>query len=97
MALEIQFNLHVDGDELPDAFLDAQELELMFENTRRSLGAGLRRKFRDVTCDEHSVAPKFTITGVYDNNKEEMDIRYHVDTCCQPFLLRVMAILNQRA
>ena len=63
---------------------------------RRSIGAGLERKFRDVVCGEHGEAPAFKISGVYDHAKEEMDIQYHVDTCCQFFLLRVMQILNQR-
>ena len=96
MTLEIQFDLRTEGEKLPDPFLDACELELMFENTRQSMGAGLRRKFRDVLCPEHGEAPCFKITGVYDNEREEMDIQYHVDTCCQMFLLRVMQILNQR-
>ena len=97
MSLKIDFDLRTEGQELPDAFLDPYELELMFDNTRRSLGAALRRKFSGIVCAEHAQAPSFTISGVYDQNSEEMDIRYHVDTCCQYFLLRVMQILNQRA
>lgn len=97
MSLTIDFDLRAEGQELPDAFLDPYELELMFDNTRRSLGAALERKFGAVVCAEHAQAPSFTISGVYDNESEEMDISYHVDTCCQYFLLRVMQILNQRA
>ncbi|MYD11191.1 MAG: hypothetical protein F4X02_14270 [Chloroflexi bacterium] len=97
MCLRIDFHLRTEGEELPDAFLEAYELELMFDNTRRSLGAALERKFSDVVCAEHAEAPSFTISGVYNNEREDMDIRYHVDTCCQFFLLRVMQILNQRA
>ena len=94
--LQIDFELRADGDELPDAFLDASEVEMMFDGTRRSLEAGLRRKFQAVTCGEHQVPPKFTISGIYDRQSEQMDLQYHVDTCCQAFLLRVMQILNQR-
>ena len=97
MSLKINFDLRAEGEELPDAFLDPYELELMFDNTRRSLGAALERKFGDVVCAEHAQAPSFTISGIYHNESEDMDIRYHVDTCCQRFLLRVMQILNQRA
>lgn len=97
MSLEIDFDLRVEGEALADPFLDSYELELMFDGTRRSIGAGLKRKFADVVCDEHIAAPRFKISGVYDNALEEMDIQYHVDTCCQAFLLRVMQILNQRA
>ncbi|MCY4070449.1 MAG: hypothetical protein OXG60_04065 [Chloroflexi bacterium] len=94
--MKIQFDLRTEGDELPEAFLDETELEQMFESTRRSIGAGLRRKFRDVLCAEHEQAPSFLISGVYDKEIEEMDIQYHVDTCCRYFLLRVMQILNQQ-
>ena len=58
----------------------------MFDSTRQSIGRGLRRKFADIVCAEHAEAPKFKISGVYDNSIEEMDIQYHVDTCCQRFL-----------
>lgn len=94
--MEIKFDLRTEGEALPDAYLDAAELRLMFESTRRSIGDGLRRKFRDVVCDEHVQAPNFRICGVYDREAEEMDIQYHVDTCCQLFLMRVMQILNSR-
>ncbi len=94
--LQINFDLRADGRELPDAFLDASELELMFDSTRHSVGGGLRRKFQTVICEEHDAAPRFTIHGVYDRETEQMDLQYHVDTCCQAFLLRVMQILNQR-
>ena len=95
--LDIDFDLRVEGQAPADPFLDRYELEQMFDNTRRSIGTGLRRKFADVICEEHQQAPEFKISGVYDYNSEEMDIQYHVDTCCQVFLLRVMQILNKRA
>ncbi|MDE2819184.1 MAG: hypothetical protein OXI40_05570 [Chloroflexota bacterium] len=94
--MKIQFDLRSEGEALPEAFLDETELERMFESTRRSIGAGLRRKFRGVLCAEHEQAPSFLISGVYDKQIEELDIQYHVDTCCRYFLLRVMQILNQQ-
>lgn len=97
MSLQIDFDLRVEGEALAEPFLDRYELELMFDGARQSIGAGLQRKFEDIICAEHDEAPRFKISGVYDNALEEMDIQYHVDTCCQPFLLRVMRVLNQRA
>lgn len=94
--MEIEFDLRTEGEELPDAFLDRYELDMMFENTRRSIRGGLERKLDDVICDEHHQAPTFKITGVYNNEDEQMDVHYHVDTCCQMFLVRVMRILNQQ-
>jgi len=93
--MDIEFDLRTEGEELPDAFLDSYELELMFDSTRRSIRSGLERKLDGVVCDEHGEPPKFKITGVYNNEAEQMDIHYHVDTCCQMFLVRVMRILNQ--
>ena len=97
MSLDIKFDLRIEGEALADPFLDSLELEQLFDSTRRSIGGDLRRKFADIVCDAHEQAPRFKISGVYDNEAEEMDIQYHVDTCCQAFLLRVMQILNRRA
>ncbi|MCY3781361.1 MAG: hypothetical protein OXG78_13700 [Chloroflexi bacterium] len=97
MSLTIEFDFRAVGEELPDAFLDDYELQLMFDSTRRSLGDSLERDFRDVLCGEHNEAPMFKVTGIYDREKEEMDLQYHVDTCCRYFLLHVMQILNQRS
>ncbi len=97
MCLTIGFDFHTQGEEQPDAFLDEFELQQMFDSTRRSLGSALERSFHDVVCGEHDRAPGFTVTGVYDRGTEVMDIQYHVDTCCQSFLLRVMQVLNKRA
>jgi len=97
MSVDIEFDLSIDGDAPAEPFLDRFELEQMFAGARRSIGGDLRRKFADIVCAEHAEAPKFKISGVYDISMEEMDIQYHVDTCCQRFLMRVMQILNQRA
>ena len=97
MTLNIEFDLRVEGTAQAEPFLDNYELKQMFDSTRLSIGASLQRKFADIVCDEHAQAPTFKISGVYDNAIEEMDLQYHVDTCCQGFLLRVMQILNQRA
>ncbi len=97
MSLQIKFELRAEGDEQPDAFLDAAERELLFASTRASISAGLQRKLRAVICGEHGGAPAITVSGVYDNATEQMELDYHIDTCCQAFLLRVVQILNQRA
>ena len=96
IAMEIEFEFSIEGEELPEAFLSHYELEMMFESTRQSIGGGLERKFEGILCDEHRAAPQFKITGLYNNRTEQMDIQYHVDTCCQMFLVRVMRILNQK-
>lgn len=94
--MEIEFDFLTEGDELPDAFLSVYELDMMFDHTRQSIRNGLERKFEAVMCTDHCVAPKFKITGRYNNETEQLDIQYHVDTCCKLFLVRVMAILNKK-
>lgn len=94
--MEIAFDLRTEGDALPDAFLDPYELEMMFDSARQSIRAGLERKIGDMTCAEHGQTPKFLIAGRYDQASEQMDIQYHIDTCCQLFLLDVMRMLNRQ-
>ena len=94
--MDIEFDFLTEGNELPDAFMSTYELDMMFDHTRQSIRNGLERKFDSIMCDDHCVTPKFKITGVYNNETEQMDMQYHVDTCCQMFLVRVMKILNQK-
>lgn len=93
--MEIAFDLRTEGEALPGAFLDAAELEMMLDHTRRSISAGLKRKLRDAVCAKHGQAPNFLITGRYDHESEQMDVHYRVDACCQLFLLDVMRMLNR--
>ncbi|MAU13680.1 MAG: hypothetical protein CL607_27940 [Anaerolineaceae bacterium] len=92
--LEINFDFDTEGSAHEDAFLDAYELDMLFQQTSQSIRAGLERKLADVTCAEHGNAPRITITGRYDRETEQMDLNYHVDTCCQLFLVRVVKLLN---
>ena len=92
--LEIIFDFDTEGNAHEDAFLDPYELEMLFEQTKGSIQAGLERKLADVTCDEHGKEPRITITGRYDHETEQMDLNYHIDTCCQLFLVRVVKLLN---
>lgn len=94
--MEITFDLRTEGEAPPDAFLNPYELEMMFDSTRQSIRAGLERKLADRVCAEHGQPPKFLISGRYDHASEQMDIQYHIDTCCRLFLLDVMRMLNRQ-
>lgn len=97
MPLTVDFDFRIVNEAAPEAFLDEQEIRLMFDSTRRSLSESIQRRFHDLVCGEHGEAPSFKISGVYDRCQEELDIQYHVDTCCRFFLLRVMRELNRQA
>ena len=90
----IQYEFDVDGTLHDDPFLSPYEISLMFDQTKQSLGRALERKLGDITCEEHGEGPTITISGRYDAEREEMDINYHVDTCCQMFMVRVIKTLN---
>jgi hypothetical protein len=95
--VEIIFDFDTEGSEQEDSFLDPYEINMMFEQTRRDLGGSIERKLHDVVCTEHNQPPRVILTGRYNQETEQMDINYHVDTCCQMFLVRVVSLLNLRA
>lgn len=92
--LKIEFDFDTEGATSDDAFLDPYEIELMFEQTRQSLQTGLQRKLAGVTCPEHGKAPHIIISGRYNNETEDMDLNYNIDTCCKLFLVQVVKTLN---
>lgn len=92
--VNIQFDFETEGVEHDTPFLDPYEIHLMFEQTKQSMRAGIERKLAGLTCPEHQQAPTVTITGRYNNESEDMDISYHIDTCCKPFFMRVVQTLN---
>jgi hypothetical protein len=92
--VKVEYDFDIEGALQEDPFLDSYEISLMFEQTKQSIGKGLERKLEGITCDEHEDSPTITITGRYDGESEQMDINYHVDTCCKMFMVRVIKILN---
>lgn len=91
---KIEFKFDIDGTLHDEPFLDNYELEYLFRQTRETMGAALERKLDGLVCDEHQQEPTITITGRYDGESEQMDIDYHIDTCCQMFMLKVVNMLN---
>ena len=94
--VKIEYDFEIEGDQHEAPFLDSQEVLLMFEQTQRSLGEAIERKLGTVACEEHGQEPHVRIVGRYDNEAEDMDIHYDIDTCCKPFMARVVALLNAR-
>jgi hypothetical protein len=92
--VNITFEWQEEGELDGEAWLEPYELSMMFEQTRQDLTHALERKLAGVTCAEHGDAPRIHIIGKYDYTNEQMDVSYHVDTCCKLFLLRVVQILH---
>lgn len=91
---KILYDFDIEGALQADPFLDSFELSVLFEQTKQSMQISLERKLGNLQCEEHAQEPTITITGRYNAEIEQMDIQYHIDTCCKLFLVRVVKTLN---
>lgn len=91
---KIIFDFDVEGALNADPYLDQVTLNYLFAQTKASIGKTLDRKLTNLTCAEHSEEPTITITATYSGSAEQLDISYHVDTCCQIFMAQVIKTLN---
>ncbi len=92
--MQIDFDLRVSGEEHADPYLDPSDLEMLFNATRADLCHAIERKLAGLRCAEHGAEPAVRVVVSYDRAAEQMDVSYHVDACCQPFLLRVVQVLH---
>lgn len=91
---KLEFDFDIEGALQADPYLDRYTIQYLFEQTKQSLGQGLQRKLDGLQCAEHGAEPTITIIGRYQGQHEQMAIDYHLDTCCQPFMLQVVKTLN---
>lgn len=94
--VQIKFDFVAEGDEQEQAFLDPYELNLMFSQTKQALEKDISRALEGVICTTHDQEPSVIVTGRYNRELEEMEISYHIDTCCKIFLLQVIQRLNHQ-
>lgn len=90
--ITIQFEVDdrpVEPDEVEDEYL-ADMLKYTGEQIRQDV----ERKIENAFCPEHNLPPRVTVTGTYDTAAEQMELAYHVDSCCQMGLLRAVSALN---
>jgi hypothetical protein len=76
-------------DEITDEYLAE-----MLEHTSAQIRRQVERQVGDLVCEEHGGHPKVTVTGTYSTDADQMELNYHVDTCCQKMLLRTVQALN---
>lgn len=91
---KLNFDFDIEGALQEAPFLDSYELNYLFEQTKASMSRDIERKLGEMRCAEHQQEATITITGRYGGDSEQLDIDYHVDTCCKPFMLKVIATLN---
>ncbi|MBI1281733.1 MAG: hypothetical protein GC179_26645 [Anaerolineaceae bacterium] len=76
-------------DEITDEYLAE-----MLEHTSAQIQRQVERQVGDLTCEEHGGRPRVTVTGMYSTEADQMELNYHVDTCCQMLLMRTVQALN---
>jgi hypothetical protein len=98
--VEVTFDIQVvdEDDALPEAerFLDNYELDMMLEHTRSQLNTHIQRALAGMRCAEHDQPPAVRVEGEYHLDTEQLEVNYHVETCCKPFLMQTVMALNQR-
>jgi hypothetical protein len=90
--LIIQFE--VDDRPTTPAEVEDEYLAEMLEHTGEQIRRDVERKLADMRCAEHDQPPRVSVTGTYDTAAEQMELSYHVDSCCQMLLLRTVQALN---
>jgi hypothetical protein len=93
---EVVIHYELDGtpteaDSITDDYL-SELLAHSGEQIRTQVG----RKLEAARCPEHDHLPRVTVTAQYDSGSEQMELNYHVDSCCQNGLLRAVAALNRQ-
>jgi len=92
--VDVTVQFEVDDRPVDPAELEDEYLADMLEHTRQQIEQDVRRKLADVRCPEHGTLPHVIVTGMYSSDAEQMELSYHVDSCCQLLLLRAVQALN---
>jgi hypothetical protein len=91
---QLNFDFDIEGALQDDPYLDSYELNYLFEQTKASISRDIERKLGDTRCGDHNEEATITVTGRYGGDSEQLEIDYHVDTCCKMFMVQVIATLN---
>ena len=90
----VNFDFDIEGALREDPYLDTYELNYLFEQTKASMERDIERKLGTMRCGEHNAEATITIKGRYGGDSEQLEIDYHVDTCCKAFMVKVVSHLN---
>jgi len=92
----VEFVFQVDGEPLSaDALADNYDLAMLFEHTQALVRRQVAERLGTVRCPDHDQSPRVTVTLAYTAETEQTELAYHVDTCCQRFLLEAVRRLNR--
>jgi len=91
---DITIQFEVDDRPTTPAEVEDDYLAEMLEHTAEQIRHDVERKLENAFCPEHNQPPRVTVTATYDTAAEQMELSYHVDSCCQIGLLRAVSALN---
>lgn len=92
---DITVRFEVDGEPVtPEQMEDQFELAELLDYTEAQIHQQVTRQLGDLRCAEHGQPAHVIVTGQYASDVGQMELSYHVDTCCKPFLLRAVQALN---
>lgn len=92
--IDVTVKFLVDGQETEPEVIEDEYLAEMLLYTGEQIRQDVERKLSKTPCPEHNTLPRVTVTGTYDTAAEQMELSYHVDSCCQMGLLRAVQALN---
>lgn len=94
--VEVEFDITIDENGAHETpLLDEYERDMMLHHTKAQIEKHVQQNLGDLFCEEHGGQARVIISGTYSMDTEQMEISYHVDTCCNKFLLQAVAALNR--
>ncbi|HEX2907582.1 MAG TPA: hypothetical protein VHO69_12010 [Phototrophicaceae bacterium] len=93
--MDIQVRFEIDGEPAtPEQLADQYEIAEMLEHTGAQVRQQVEKALGALRCAEHDQPAQVIVTGQYVSDVGQMELAYHIDTCCKPFLLRAVHALN---
>jgi hypothetical protein len=92
--VEVEFRYEIDGQAFSE-LQDQYDLEMIFEHTRLLTQQQVQNKLGRLVCAEHGQPPRVTVTAAYSSDTEQIELAYHVDSCCPRLLLEAVRSLNR--
>ena len=94
--IKVKFAIKVEGDASDNnPLLDGFEVQEMLDHTRAQINKHIQTALGNMHCDTHGELASVTVNGVYSLETEQLEVSYHVDTCCKPFLFKAVMELNR--
>lgn len=94
--IEVDVKFEVDGMQVLPTELEDEYLAEMLDYTGGQIRQQVHHKLDEVRCPEHGTSPRVIVTAQYATNVDQMELGYHVDSCCQKLLLRAVQALNNK-